>query len=216
MNLNFLLEIDRNHFKEIANELMNYYCITKNDSRDNSEIIYRFAEIEFYLYDSNQPEIDVATYNRNCTCIEWFFHKSGVDITFVTKCKNNELEQFGGILIRSIEIYKRDVTQKRWKQIGFIGGPQLSMFEIFNHCSSMPDIITLPNTFNKSRKIRITSRIGIKDNAPQRFVFDDINWNIKTERIIERKSKDGKYHVLLEKSTKKYNPSFEYDYGLSM
>ena len=146
MNLSFLKDIQREHFNEVATELMNHYCILKHDSRDDCDIIYRFAEIEFYLYDANEQDIDINTYCRDCKCEEWFFHTSGVDIAFETIREDNELMRFGGILIRGIEIYKQD-EQKQWKQIGVIGGPKLSMYEIFNHCSDMPDVITIPDTF---------------------------------------------------------------------
>lgn len=206
MNLSFLKDIQREHFNEVATELMNHYCILKHDSRDDCDIIYRFAEIEFYLYDANEQDIDINTYCRDCKCEEWFFHTSGVDIAFETIREDNELMRFGGILIRGIEIYKQN-EQKQWKQIGVIGGPKLSMYEIFNHCSDMPDVITIPDTFNKDRKIgNATKRIGIKDNLCQRFVFNDVNWDKPTKRIVETKDKTGKYHVILECTTKKYNP----------
>ena len=102
MNLSFLKNIQREHFNEIATELMNHYCILKHDSRDNCDVIYRFAEVEFYLYDANEQDIDISTYCRDCKCEEWFFHASGVDIAFETIQDDNELIRFGGILIRGI------------------------------------------------------------------------------------------------------------------
>lgn len=185
---------------------MNYYCILKHDSRDNCCVIYRFAEIEFYLYEANDQDKDIDTYCRDCRCVEWFFHSSGVDIAFETVRDDNELMQFGGILIRGIEIYKQD-EQEQWGQIGVVGGPKLSMYEIFNHCSGMPDIIAIPDTFKKDRNIgNATKRIGIKDSLHQRFVFDDVNWDMPTERIVETKYTEEKYHVILKKTTKKYTP----------
>lgn len=206
MNLNFLKNISRECFNEVAAELMSHYCILKHDSRDNCDIIYRFAEIEFYLYDANEQNIDTSTYNRDCKCGEWFFHTSGVDIAFDTVRYGNELIKFGGILIRGIEIYKQN-EQKQWKQIGVVGGPKLSMYEIFNHCSVMPDVIAIPDTFNTARKIgAATKRIGIEDNLCQRYVLDDVDWNIETEKIVENKDKTGKYHVCLESTSRNYNP----------
>ena len=80
----------------------------------------------------------------------------------------------------------------------------------------MPEVGRLPETFESERPIRITSRIGIKDELPQRFVFDDVDWNMKTERIVEHKDKDGKWQVIKEKISRTYNPQPQYDYGLSM
>lgn len=209
MNLNFLKDIQREHFNEVATKLMNHYCILKHDSRDNCDIIYRFAEIEFYLYDANEQDIDTSTYNRDCKCGEWFLHASGVDIAFETVKHGNELIRFGGILIRGIEIYKQN-EQKQWRLVGVVGGPKLSMYEIFNHCSVMPDVIAIPDTFNNANNARkigdATKRIGIKDNLCQRFVLEDVDWNIETERIVENKDKTGNYHVFLESKKRSYNP----------
>ena len=84
------------------------------------------------------------------------------------------------------------------------------MYEIFNHCSRMPDVIAIPDTFKKDRSIGdATKRIGIKDDLHQRFVFDDVDWDMPTERIVETKEKKGteeKYHVILKKTTRKYTP----------
>lgn len=205
MNLSFLENIKRESFKEAATKLMNFYGIIKNDSRDNSDSIYRFAEIEFYLYDANEQDKDISTYMRDCSCVEWFFHASGVDIAFQTIKDNNELMRFGGILIRSIEIYKQDDRQQ-WQQIGIIGGPKLSMYEIFNHCTAMPDITTLPESFNKNRNIINNARIGIHDDLKQRFVFNDVQWDMKTERIVKKKDSENKYHIIIDKTKRKYNP----------
>lgn len=215
MNLTFLENIDRPQFGKAAKELMNHHCIIKRDSRDGQEVLYRFAEIEFYLYDARTSNLDVDTYDRECAEVEWFFHKSGVDISFRTTSEGNELIRFGGILIRGIEVYRLN-EQNRWYQTGVIGGPQLSMFEIFNHCMGMPEVERLPESFESQRPIRITSRIGIKDELPQRFVFDDVDWNMKTERIVEHKDRDGKWHVVKEKNSRVYNPQPLHDYGLSM
>ena len=195
MDLSFFTDIQRECFRETAIELMNHYCILKHDSRDNSDIIYRFAEIEFYLYDIKEQDKDISTYSR--------------DIAFETVRDGDELMRFGGVLIRGIEIYKQN-QQEQWEQIGVVGGPKLSMYEIFNHCSRMPDVIAIPDTFKKDRSIGdATKRIGIKDDLHQRFVFDDVDWDMPTERIVETKEKKGteeKYHVILKKTTRKYTP----------
>ncbi|MDE5739941.1 MAG: hypothetical protein K2H04_10825 [Bacteroidaceae bacterium] len=215
MHLDILANIDRSCFGKIAEKLMNHYCVVKRDSRDGCNVIYRLAEIEFYLYDSETPEMDIGTYNRDCKCMEWFFHRSGVDIAFETRCRGNELTKFGGILIRGIEIYRRD-KHEHWQHVGVVGGSLLSMFEIFNHCIGVPELVNLPSEMKRVREIRVTSRIGIKDKEPQRFVFNDVDWNMETERIAERKDNDGNYRVVREISSKKYIPKPLYDYGLSM
>ena len=78
------------YFSEVAELLMNNYFISKRG------INYEIVEIEFYLF--NQQHQDIITYPRNSQAGEWFFHQSGVDLTF------DSLDgQFGGILIRGIK-----------------------------------------------------------------------------------------------------------------
>lgn len=86
------------YFKGIADLLMNKFVISKG--KDKYEII----EVEFYLFAPNHP--DVITYPRNCKAGQWFFHQSGVDLTFETT--NN---QFGGILIRGLRKIGGDCEQ---------------------------------------------------------------------------------------------------------
>ena len=76
-------------FKNIAEILMNKCVISKRG------VDYEIIEIEFYLYTSNHQ--DVITYPRVIDHGQWFFHISGVDLSF----KSNE-SQFGGILIRGL------------------------------------------------------------------------------------------------------------------
>ena len=78
------------YFKEIAKLLMNQCVIAKGD------IYYEIVEIEFYLYSPDHQ--DVIVYPRKLSAGQWFFHQSGVDLTFESNDK-----QFGGILIRGIK-----------------------------------------------------------------------------------------------------------------
>lgn len=77
------------YFKEIADLLMNKCVISKGS------INYEILEIEFYLFTPNHQ--DIITYPRNTKAGQWFFHQSGVDLTF--ECNT---EHFGGILIRGL------------------------------------------------------------------------------------------------------------------
>jgi agmatine deiminase len=90
-------------FDEIAKLLFSEYHIEKGEDR------YDFLEIEFYYYTKQHK--DIITYPRNVEAGEWFFHTSGVDITFESKCNDVEIkpgvrtpenDYFGGILIRSL------------------------------------------------------------------------------------------------------------------
>lgn len=90
-------------FHKIAELLFQEYCIKKGKDQ------YNFLEIEFYYYTKYFE--DIITYPRNVRSGKWFFHDSGVDLTFESKCKdidcscdkrNPNDEYFGGILIRSL------------------------------------------------------------------------------------------------------------------
>ncbi len=86
------------YFSETADLLMNNYVISKQG------IKYEIVEIEFYLFTPEHP--DVITYPRDCVAGQWFFHQSGVDLTFTTTAK-----QFGGILIRGLRETKGERKQ---------------------------------------------------------------------------------------------------------
>ena len=88
-------------FDAIAKNLFNEYHIKKGDST------YDFLEIEFYYYDKEHP--DTITYERNISKGQWFFHNSGMDISFESsyeedfkKTSDTGNNFFGGILIRSL------------------------------------------------------------------------------------------------------------------
>ena len=99
-----LYDIRREDFPEVARKLMNNYCVLKKDSRCDSDLIFRFVEIEFYLYDASEQKVDEKTYSRDCKCGEWFFHSSGVDIAFDTVRDGDELIRFGGIAVLAASI----------------------------------------------------------------------------------------------------------------
>ena len=77
------------YFRRIAEILMNNCVISKGDNR------YEIVEIEFYLFAPDHQ--DVITYPRELPAGQWFFHASGVDLTF-----RSDKKQFGGILIRGV------------------------------------------------------------------------------------------------------------------
>ena len=94
-------------FASIAEILMGKYVIEKGGKR------YAIVEIEFYVYSNGHK--DYITYPRDCKAGRWYFHQSGVDLTFesgdisITKDKNGNdavvllsNPHFGGILIRGL------------------------------------------------------------------------------------------------------------------
>lgn len=93
-------------FSSIADNMMKNYIIKKGDNE------YAFIEIEFYLYSPSHQ--DFITYPRQIEAGRWFFHQSGVDLTFkstgIKLIEDNNKESFeisdnaifGGILIRGL------------------------------------------------------------------------------------------------------------------
>ena len=89
-------------FDEIAKILLTKTKIVKGTRE------YYITDIEFYLYCDRHE--DIITYPRSCEAGDWFFHDSGVDISFGSNLsfeddkailKNNSF--FGGILLRGIK-----------------------------------------------------------------------------------------------------------------
>ena len=94
--------------------------------------------------------MDIITYPRNSKGGEWFFHDSGVDISFeshvelkrdkkgVQKPYLTGNSSFGGILIRSM-----DKVDASFNIIRRIFGPKNVMFELFDQFSA----VSMPTNF---------------------------------------------------------------------
>ena len=135
--LNFIgFEGDYNRFfANTATLLMNKFVI--RTSRGD----YRITEIEFYLFDFDSHR-DILTYPRIMDAGRWFFHDSGVDLTFTSNHN-----RFGGILIRGIKNTKTDAEIK---------GPLNCVYELWRdfdalsgNASEYPVLAPLPSNENK-------------------------------------------------------------------
>lgn len=159
------------YFSETADFLMNNYVISKRG------IEYEIVEIEFYLFTPGHP--DVITYPRDCVAGQWFFHQSGVDLTFATTGK-----QFGGILIRGLRETKGERKQ--------IFGPQKCMdllWDKFNAfevvAAEIPVIIPANGCIDKSQIESFSRWIPVKK--------DKVKASAKIAEWIARVNKEG-YH----------------------
>ena len=95
----------RDAFKDIAGDLFRNYHIEKSGKS------YSIANIEFYFCNPKHP--DIITYPRSINAGRWFFHQSGIDLTFKSSYTQfedqvgvvdlNNPYAFGGILIRKIK-----------------------------------------------------------------------------------------------------------------
>lgn len=115
-------------FTDIAMSLMRDHIIKKSDK------LYAIVDIEFYLYTNGHK--DIITYPRITKAGQWFFHQSGVDLTFKSrdieldkskkekyKLANNPL--FGGVLIRAIKPLEPKDAKPIW-------GPQNVVNELWD------------------------------------------------------------------------------------
>ena len=166
-------------FDNLAKALMNNFQIKKGDK------LYWMTEIEFYLF--HDEHLDIITYPRRCDAGMWFFHASGVDITFASSFPNDSLESlkqhqeqqqkpkqqkpfldkgatFGGILIRGIEA----VDDKDWK----VPGPIKVCDELFDKFNAFGELEGFPEIVPATPKARgvdptVDTRYGrpIKDYA---------------------------------------------------
>jgi hypothetical protein len=116
-------------FENLAEELINNCHIVKQHKE-----FYDITDIEFYYCSKNH--FDLTVYPRNTNIGEWFFHQSGVDLTFQSslgdldnngKIKINSNFGFGGILIRGI----RPVNNKK------ICGSLKTEWELFDKMSAL-------------------------------------------------------------------------------
>lgn len=124
-------------FQSIADILLNHVLIAKNERR------YEITEIEFYLFSPTHP--DVIAYPRIFeNGGQWFFHQSGVDLSF----KSDDIV-FGGILIRGICEHKAGAQP--------IIGPLKCVYTLWDHFDafnptpdSYPHIVECDDSLGKN------------------------------------------------------------------
>lgn len=135
-------------FYEIAKILLNKVVICKGEK------IFYIKDIEFYLYENNHR--DIVTYPRICKAGQWFFHPSGIDISFESSVdvKSNDYELFqpilredaffGGVLIRAI--YPADKAPSDACKYNLDGPHKVEWalfdcFDAFNEITDFPHLI---------------------------------------------------------------------------
>lgn len=135
-------------FYEIAKILLNKVAIRKGKK------IFYIKDIEFYLYENNHR--DIVTYPRICKAGQWFFHSSGIDISFESSVdvKSNDYELFqpilredaffGGVLIRAI--YPADKAPADACKYNLDGPHKVEWalfdcFDAFNETTNFPHLI---------------------------------------------------------------------------
>ena len=195
-NINNLDELEQ-HFNKAANMLLNNAILHIDGSK------YRLTEIEFYFYKQAFHEDPyIHRHQLQLLAGTWYFHGSGLDITF------GDGVNYGGILIRGMQCLNSDESK-------FINGPLNVVTEIFKCLGkiSVKDHVILleeTNTLPGQEVVRST-RVGLKRNHDAgfsnkyyryiTFVFDkDNNYAEKTKVA----------HAMLDKrmQNKEYSAEF--------
>lgn len=116
--------------RQFITDLMSNFVIWKRG------IVYRITEAEFYYFASDH--LDITTYPRRMNGGRWFFHQSGVDLTFdsylsYTDCGliDAQTSSFGGILIRSM------VKQAENGSDELISGPMKCVYELWDNFDAL-------------------------------------------------------------------------------
>ena len=179
------------YFKDLADTLFQNTQIRKGDK------YYRFTNIEFYLY--NDRHRDIITYPRISDGGEWFFHASGVDITFKSSVEMGgkkplltEDACFGGILIRGIA--PADKVDKKHE----IDGPIKvcdELFDKFNAFDSPTDFPVLVWKSGGKLYNVIAERYNLNDKVHEKVSsILKYNYDYKDEEaIISRPELEEQY-----------------------
>lgn len=156
-------------FQHLASILLHDVAILKGNKK------YRLTDIEFYFYCPTHQ--DIITYPRNSKAGEWFFHSSGVDLSFESNVPMSEKAStgkpmpcltsdsaFGGILIRGIKHIDcfTDNLEEKYK----LNGPMkvceelFDKFDAFDNPDDFPRIIL--EKHNATSHIKSSHRVNLK------------------------------------------------------
>ena len=147
--------------------------------------------IEFYF--CNKNHLDIITYPRKLDAGKWFFHQSGVDLTFNSSYEGHEKAintssdfYYGGILIR--DIVKRSDMEKKY------GGPYKCEWELFDFLEAFSPTSQVPYLEKNSQSFGINieeykikrefsydgQKVRTKYNELYNYYYPKINLSEKT------------------------------------
>ena len=157
MEIDFTINEDKidEDFQRIANDLLNNWILKVEDA------LYRITEIEFYYRDEARKHDDSYIHGHQLQRQKgkWYFHGSGIDITF-----GNE-KSFGGILIRAmVNIQSNE----------YFNGPLVCVQELFRNFPAIFNteinfgLIPAKNDQLNSEKLIRASRVRLNpDKNPE-------------------------------------------------
>lgn len=191
-------------FESIAQELLTSYVIQKG------EVKYRLTDIEFYLYHDGHK--DIITYPRISPTGSWFFHSSGVDITFESDVffpKHSKKPRlttnafFGGILIRGIEKIEPSGKNEPFK------GPMLSCDELFDQFDAFGNVQNFPKLVPckpmDGKVVQLKSRFGLNPDADKKvdsiLKYNYVGSDIDREVLVQayKNFLNAPYHYILQR-----------------
>lgn len=175
-------------FDDIAKILLNKVAICKGEK------IFYIKDIEFYLYENNHR--DIVTYPRICKAGQWFFHPSGIDISFESSVEVNsndyELFQpilredafFGGVLIRAI--YPADKAPADACKYNLDGPHKVEWalfdsFDAFNEVTDFPHLIECEHKIEYITKVR--KNLKLKENDYRKKLETILNFYYENRLI---------------------------------
>lgn len=178
-------------FKEIAEMLLKKVAIRKGDKT------YYIRDIEFYLYADNHR--DIITYPRVCKAGQWFFHSSGVDISFESYVKTIDDEYglfrpvlgedafFGGVLIR--QLYPAGKAPGDAKKCR-LDGPHKVEWELFDQFDAFNDVKDFPHIVPCEHEAKVedgTKRVNIRPKGKSEAwkVGDILKYNYAASEVPE-------------------------------
>ncbi|MDE6450991.1 MAG: hypothetical protein K2L23_01630 [Odoribacter sp.] len=190
----------KKQFKEIADMLFQDFHIEKEGVR------YDFLEVEFYFFSKEHP--DFITYPRNTKAGEWFFHMSGVDISFESKKDEREGKEVavlgGGILVRSIlkEGEKTPIT-----------GPYKCVDELFDKFDAFgSNLENFPILKPNEKMSKEEIKACVRWIPPFTGNFDEVKKERKEKELSEKYKKEfdgAKFEELINEKYRYYRADFE-------
>ena len=189
------------YFKNIAKNMFMNYCLKKGDDT------FYFTSLEFYF--CHKDHFDIITYPRNTPAGQWFFHQSGVDLTFESYFSNNSLFNYkpivsindkyayGGILIK--EVVKKGGSMR-------LKGPCITMWELFDMIDAFPcdcckekgikvsvqnwPYISESEGFGNVDPISLARELRLDNTDDIKKKFNDINKHIFENKIDKKREND--------------------------
>lgn len=162
-------QLYRKEVSNLASILLHDVAILKGNKK------YILTDIEFYFYCPTHQ--DIITYPRNSKAGEWFFHSSGVDLSFESNVPMREKAStgklvpcltsdsaFGGILIRGIKHIDcfSDHQEEKYK----LNGPMKVCEELFDKFDAFGEVNNFPRLTLESHDttsgIKSCHRVNLK------------------------------------------------------